>query len=273
MDTVTAVVLGAVQGLTEFLPVSSTAHLILARLLLGLEARGADALAFDALLHFATALAVLMYFRRDFLRLLRDGFRWVRGKEIARQEKGFILALMVGTVPAALAGAWGEKIVAETLRTPLVIAGGLLAGSALFMAAERWHARYGASAEYPTLRQGLLIGLFQALALVPGMSRSGATISGGLFAGLSRAAAARFSFMLALPIIVGAGSLEALSLWQKGTLQAAGTAVVAGLAAAFLSGMAAIHFLMWFLRTFTLTWFVYYRVALALALLFLVAWR
>ncbi|PIR82114.1 hypothetical protein COU20_04055, partial [Candidatus Kaiserbacteria bacterium CG10_big_fil_rev_8_21_14_0_10_59_10] len=207
MGIAEGLLLGVVQGLTEFLPVSSSGHLIVAREVLGLQVE--YGLAMDAALHLATAAAVCLYFWRDITRLARGA--WAR-EERARTLLG---ALAVGTVPAAVAGlALGSYIEAYTRGVGVVIFG-LIAGSVVMAAAERAFARSAAARSVAqegeprvSLRSGVAIGLFQALALFPGMSRSGMTISAGLMFGLSRTEAMRFAFLLSFPIVLGAGLMQ-----------------------------------------------------------------
>jgi len=261
MSYLDATILGLVQGIAEFLPISSTGHLILARDLLGLQID--HGLAVDAILHFATAFAVLIYFRVDLLALLRCFVSWVRGHTVDPMQRTLLIALAAGTVPAVIAGLYLEKIMDTMFRSALLVAWVLIGGSILFLVAEYVCARYTYERAM-TVGKGVLIGMFQALALVPGVSRSGATIAGGMLLGLSRAAAARFAFLLSLPIIVGAGSKKLLEL-NDASLPTSEWEMI-GLAAfvAFVSGVASIHYLLKFLRNNTLVPFVLYRLALAL---------
>ncbi|MFQ5540994.1 MAG: undecaprenyl-diphosphate phosphatase [Candidatus Paceibacteria bacterium] len=257
--------LGLIQGLTEFLPVSSTGHLVVARELLALSPE--HALAVDAVLHLATALAVLVYFRTDVARLARSLAALARGREAARTDRTLIAALALGTAPAVALGLLFESQIEGVFRSPAFVAYALIAGSALFFVAER----LAKQAEALTAKKGLAIGFFQALALIPGVSRSGATISGGLLLGLAREDATRLAFLLSFPVILGAGTLKFVELGSAGVLAASGGALFAAAAAAFFSGLAAIHFLLSFLKRHTLDVFIVYRVALAaFILLFLV---
>lgn len=258
MDALSALLLGLVQGLTEFLPVSSTGHLILARDVLGLPLEGG--LTFDATLHLATALAVMLYFRKDLVQLVRGVFV---GEPASRT---LALALVLGTIPAAVIGFFLEDSMDTLFRNPVLVALALIAGSAVFYLAERL-ARMNM---HLTVSRGVAIGFFQALALIPGLSRSGMTISGGLLLGLTREQATRFAFLLSFPIILGAGGKKLLDLWGTGALQADAGLLALSALAAFLSGLAAIHFMIRFLRTHTLMPFIIYRVALAAVVLLLV---
>lgn len=256
MDIFDALVLGIVQGITEFLPISSTGHLILAREIFGISAD--YGLAIDAVLQLATAFAVLIYFRRDIKELIL-GFFW------RTEKRKIVFALALGTVPAILAGLLLEDYMETTFRSTELVAWTLIAGSFLFLAAEYTAKRYRekGSIKNITPARGLIVGLFQCLALIPGMSRSGATISAGLFLGFTREEAARFGFLLALPIIFGSGLKKALELGGEGILSSIGVPLFVSTLAAFLIGLAAIHYLLRYLRHNTLFVFVMYRVLLA----------
>lgn len=267
MDTLSAVILGAVQGLTEFLPVSSSGHLILAREALGIQTD--NGLAVDAVLQLATVLAVAAYFARDLLRLAAAAVRRVFRRPVAPKDRTLLAAIIVGTVPAVALGLPLEHIMETAFRDPRLVAAALVAGSALFWYAERV-ARKDAAL---TARKGAWIGLFQALALVPGVSRSGATISGGLIFGLAREDAARFSFLLSFPVIFGSGMKKLLDLEGAGQLAALGFPLLLGFVTAFVIGIAAIHWLLRFLRGHSLKPFAVYRVVLAAAVLLLIALR
>jgi undecaprenyl-diphosphatase len=251
-DMIAAAFLGIVQGLTEFLPVSSTAHLILVTDVLKLDPVRYG-LAFDVALHLGTALAVLIYFAGTWIGLLLGLFR-------GRWRLPLLLA--IGTLPAAIAGYFLQAMVERTLRTPLVIVVGLVVGSVIFVVAERiaHQRRY---VDELGVRDALFMGIAQAIALVPGISRSGITISAGLVRDLHREEATRFSFLLATPVIVGAGLKTLLDTRTLNELLTVPQLVLIGFAASFLSGYVAVAFMMSFLRTHPLTFFVFYRVALA----------
>jgi undecaprenyl-diphosphatase len=252
--------------LTEFLPVSSTGHLVIARELLGLQVE--YGLLVDAVLHLATALAVFLYFRADFIRLLVSLWRWIRHNDIHVRDRNLILALILGTLPAVPLGIIFEDYISGAVRSVEVVAFALIAGSLLFVFAE--YVGKKNILEEVKLRTGLRIGFFQALALIPGMSRSGMAISAGLIFGLTREEAARFAFMLSFPIILGAGGLSLLRLSSDGILAELGFSILGAAAAAFVTGWAAIHYLLKYLRHHTLGVFVVYRLALAAVLLFFV---
>lgn len=256
-DTLAAVILGLVQGLTEFLPVSSTAHLILAARLFGLDPERFG-LTFDVALHLGTALAVLLFFLPTWLGLARDALarRW--------RVPGLIV---LGTIPAAVAGVLLQSAVERELRGPLPIAIGLIAGSLVFLLAERGATRSREGLRQLSLGDSLAMGCAQAVALLPGVSRSGITISAGLARGLARADAARLSFLLATPVILGAGAKTLLDARRSADLATHLDVAALGFIVSFLSGLAAVAFLVRFLRTRSLAWFVPYRLLLAAAVL------
>lgn len=251
MTIISGLILGLVEGFTEFIPVSSTGHLILARSLLGLQIE--SGLAVDAVLNMAAVAAILVYFYTDIIRIIRGSI----GGD--KKERVLLGALLLGTVPAVVFGLLLQKTIETTFRSPLYVALGLVAGSILFILAEQLSRPLGKL----TAMKGVMIGTFQALALLPGMSRSGMSIVGGLFAGLSREEATRFAFLLSAPIIFGAGGKELLSLYKSGLLSAEPVSLSVAVIAAFAAGLVSIRFMLKFLRTNSLMPFVWYRLALA----------
>lgn len=259
MDILSSAVLGLVQGLTEFAPVSSSGHLVLFHEIFG---SGAGDLAFDALLHLATALAIIRYFWRDITVLVRD---FVHGGN----NRTFIWSLGVATIPAIVIGLLLEDIMATAFRNPLLVAGALVMGSSIMYLAELFFKERRVAQEL-SWKQAFSIGLFQSLALIPGISRSGMTISGGMFFGLSRAESARFGFLLGVPIFLGAGTKKLVELYTTGALSLIGSEAFVGALVAFVSGILVIHFLLSFLRTYSLRTFIVYRLILALAIVLVV---
>jgi undecaprenyl-diphosphatase len=267
MNFIEAGILGLVQGLTEFIPVSSTGHLILARKIMGLDLAGT--LSFDAILQLATGLAVLLYFSKDIWNIIKN-----------RNYKLF-LALVIGSIPAVILGLFLSDYMDTVFRGTHVVAIALILGAILFYFAEKKFT--GVTPEKSstlngvpnrseeiskvTPKRGFAIGLFQCLALVPGFSRSGSTISGGLFVGLTREVAARFSFLLSLPIIFGSGLKKVFDLYQAGTLAEAESSLIIASLFAFISGLLAIHFLLRFLKKHSLNYFGVYRIILAIIIL------
>jgi undecaprenyl-diphosphatase len=266
MSIAESIALGVLQGATEFLPISSTGHLILARELFGMDET--FALAFDAVLHLATAAAVIIYFHRDIWNLLQTLLRSLSRLPVNQKDVTLLKAIALGTVPAVLLGLSLESMMEEAFRNPLLVAGVLVVGSVLFMYAE-WVYTKAPPQNEMTVSKGLYIGLFQALALIPGMSRSGATIAGGMLLGLSRSEAARFAFLLAVPVILGAGSKKLLELISAGT-EFSMTPVLVGSVAAFITGILAVHFMLTFVHKYSLWPFIWYRLILAGFVVFVV---
>jgi undecaprenyl-diphosphatase len=269
VSVLAAVILGIVQGLTEFLPVSSSAHLILARAFFGWELPGAFALAFDVALHVGTLAAILVYFARDIAgmaaslpSILSPG---------ANASARLSQRIAVGTIPVIIVGLLFNDVIEHALRTPLVAACTLLAGGLLMLAAERLGTRERGE-ETITWGEALLIGVAQASALVPGVSRSGATIATGMLLGVRRDAAARFTFLLAIPAMVAAAAKEGLELRHMALPDGAVQLMVVGLVVSAVVGYLTIKYFLRFLAGHRLDVFAYYRWALA-ALTFAWLWR
>jgi undecaprenyl-diphosphatase len=255
--TVQAALLGVVQGLTEFLPVSSSAHLILARLFFGFDG-DKFGLAFDVACHVGTLIAILIYFRADIMRMIAALPRLFDRTD---PEARLIWLIVVGTIPAVVAGLLFKNQIEEHLRTPAMAAAMLAAGALLFFAAEAAGAHTRPEASL-TLGEALLIGCAQAAALIPGVSRAGATITVALFLGLRRAEAARFIFLLAVPAILGAAASEAPKLLEAGL---GGTAplFLIGIVSSAIVGYAAVKYFIRYLGNHSLAVFAWYRLALA----------
>lgn len=264
MDPFRAAVLGAVQGLTEFLPISSSAHLVLVPWALGWPDHG---LAFDAALHLGTILALLVYFWRDWVAITRafvgDLFHR-QGAQPLEARLGWML--IAGSVPAALVGVLAGDVIESSLRQPALVAALMSLFALILLAAERLSPR-SRRLEELRMMDALLIGLAQALALAPGVSRSGVTLTAGLFLGLNRIAAARFSFLLSTPIALAAGLWQLLKLLRSGP-DAEGLLVLAiGVATAAFTGLMAIALLLRFLQRNPTDVFVWYRVGAGLCVL------
>ncbi len=265
MPLIQGIILGLVQGLTEFIPVSSSGHLVLTHALFG---AGSSDLAFDATLQLATVLAVLVYFWKDLLSIALNFFRIILKKEVSQKDKTMVWALLLGTIPAVVFGLLLESKMETVFRNTSLVAGALLFGSALMYFAERFFYRGLTSVEKGkelTILSGITIGLYQCLALIPGVSRSGATISGGLFQGLSREDATRFSFLLSFPIIFGSGLKQFIGL--AGTGSALTFSLLVSFLVAFITGYFAIRFLISYLKNHSLNVFIWYRVILAVVIL------
>jgi len=259
VNLVYAFLLGILQGATEFLPVSSSGHLVLVPWLLGWPAPG---LAFDAVVHWGTAVAVIVYFWRDWVSLVRAVF-YSRSGSLEVRLAWFIL---LGTLPGALIGWLLEDFFEGMFARPVVAAGFLLVTAALLTGSERLGRR---ERDLDTLAwpDALLVGLAQALAIFPGISRSGATIAAGLGRGLRREPAARFSFLLATPIILGAGLLKVVDLAQMGGLAEQAPILVVGFLSAGVVGFGCIHFLLRYLQRHRLYSFAVYCAVVGIACL------
>lgn len=267
MSYIDSIILGLVQGIAEFLPISSTGHLILVRDFLNIETD--HGLAVDATFHFATAFAVLLYFRKDLFGLAFGLLKKLKGVPLEKDMNILFFALVLGTIPGVIGGLLLEDTMDTYFRDPRLVAWVLIAGSLLFMLAEYVTKKITEYKEL-SIRRGVYVGLFQVLALIPGMSRSGATISGGMLLGLTREKAARFAFLLSFPIIIGGGSKKLLELSGAGVVQSEWLVIGVGALTAFVAGIASIHYLLKYLKHHTLHVFVVYRIILAVVVLLLI---
>ena len=267
-----AAVLGVVQGLTEFLPISSTGHLILTSELLGID-EDRFGLRFDAAIHLGTLAAVLVYFRVTVLRLIGAWCASIPARDWQHTPDSKLAWLLVlGTIPAGLAGLALESVVEDELRDPAIVGAMLILFCLPMVAAERYGARRREVKDAGVV-DAIGVGVAQAVALIPGVSRSGITISAGMFAGFKREEAATFAFLLSAPVIAAAGGKQVFDLLrgEDGSAAASLDVYVVGLVTAGIVGYAAVAFLLRYLRTNTLYPFVVYRVALGLLVLGLVA--
>lgn len=271
MDLIRAAILGIVQGLSEFLPISSSGHLILIPALFKWPDQG---LAFDVGLHLGTLLALLVYFWHDWWCMFRAGvpdFLRYRFRFREHSDDSQLLWLLaLGSIPAGITGLLFDSWIEDNLRQPWLVAIALAVFSLVILAADRF------TNETRTVRSvgvvdAILIGLAQAVALFPGVSRSGATLSMGLFRNLTRDSAARFAFLLGTPAFVGAAILKSNDLANLSGRETAELAI--GFVASALVGFAVIHYLLQFLRTRTLIPFVWYRLAVAAITLAIGAFR
>lgn len=256
-----AVVLGILQGLTEFLPISSSAHLLLLPWLLGWQPMG---LTFDVILHLGTLLAVVIYFRREWLEVGRDLAASLRGGfNLRPSSRRLVLAILVGTLPALAVGAVAAEVIDKWLRSPVVTVFTLSGFGLLLALADRSGRRTRLLGEVRP-RDGLWVGLAQALALMPGVSRSGVTITAALFLGLTRVDSARFSFLLGTPIIALAGAKSLFDLWRLPQQEVVPVpALIVGVVFSFVSGLLCIKYFLSFLKTRSYLPFVVYRLLLA----------
>ena len=264
--SIQALIMGLVQGLTEFIPVSSSGHLILVPWAMGWKDPFINSLAFDVMLHMGTLLALILYFWRDWLTLIPAGLASIRDRSLGDDpDRKMAWLLVVATIPAVLVGPLLTDTIESWVREPARVAAMLCVGAAILWLADRWGSKVREMEEM-TFGGALGIGIAQVVALVPGISRSGISISAGLFEGLNREAAARFSFLMATPVVAGAGLWEARKLLTgEAGVNPETRLVVIGFVAAATSGVLAIHFMLEFLRRQPVTLFVVYRVLAAIA--------
>ena len=277
MTILQAIILGIVQGLTEFIPISSSAHLIIVPWLFGWRDAALTSLSFDVALHLGTLVAVVWFFAADWVRLIRAGVASLVERKIgADPDRKLAWLLVIGCIPGGIAGVLGESKIDQLFHQPnvpikmiaIVVMGIIIAALALALFIVERLGRHTREMDALTLKDALLIGLAQALAIFPGVSRSGSTITAGLALNLKREAAARFSFLLSAPIIAGAGLKSAWDMLQQ--VRAGGAFSPAelilfpfGFAAAAVSGYFCIKYLLRYLQKNSTDLFVYYRWGLA----------
>lgn len=268
MDFIEAIVLGIVEGLTEFLPVSSTGHLTIVEKLLGLPIDDPAVTAFTVVIQMGAILAVVWYFRRDIWNITRA---WITGVVRPEVRGTFDYRMgwyvIVGSVPIVVVGLLGDSLITGALRNLWFVAWALILWSVVMVAAERVGKQERGEREL-TLRDSILIGVVQCVALVPGVSRSGATISAGLFVGLDRVTSTRMSFFLSIPALMGAGIKE-LPTALNGDIPVASTIVAT--IVSFVVAYASVAWLLKFVAGHSITWFVGYRVALGVVLIVLLS--
>ena len=262
MSIAAAILLGAIQGLTEFLPVSSSAHLILARMFFGWEVPPAFGLAFDVALHIGTLAAIVAFFRAEIIAMVRSlpsalSFDAGPSARVAR-------LIVIGTIPVVIVAILFSDYIEDVLRSPAVAAGALAIGAVAMIVAERFGERRRTEVDL-RWTDALLIGCAQASALIPGMSRSGSTIAMGMFLGVRRDAAARFTFLLAIPAMVAAAAKEALELRDMPLAPGSFEAIVIGTIVSAAVGYFTIKFFLRFLSGHKLDVFAAYRLLLAAA--------
>jgi undecaprenyl-diphosphatase len=278
-----SIILGFVQGATEFIPISSSAHLIILPWLFGWKDPALISLTFDVALHLGSLVALLVFFARDWLRLIQAFYRSVVERRIgADPDRRLAWLVLIGTIPGGLAGVLLESRIDALFHRPgvpisptaMLIMAGIIAGFGVLLLLADLLGRQALLMEDLTLKKTLLIGLSQALAVFPGVSRSGSTITTGLAVGLEREAAARFSFLLSTPIILAAGvksGWELLSGLHTGAIPQTDLIIFPiGIIMAAISGFLCIRFLLNYLQTNNLNVFVFYRWALALLIVALV---
>lgn len=264
MGSIHAFILGVVQGITEFLPISSSGHLLAFHDFLQFNL--ANSLSFDASLHLGTLLALFVYFWKDVMTLVRDFFRSLRRWDVrtdAGQRNAWFV--VVGALPAGAVGFFADAWVEGHVRNLWVVVGTLVFGALVFFLVEAWAKRQQVhqAVTFPT---AWIVGLAQVVALVPGISRSGATIVAGLYRKLDRAAAARFAFLVSLPVVAGAGLFKATELLQASPTQTELLQIGVGIATSTFVGYIVIRFLLQYLQHHTLAAFAWYRLAAAAVL-------
>jgi undecaprenyl-diphosphatase len=250
-----ALVLGLIQGLSEFLPISSSAHLALTPWFLGWESGG---LAFDVALHIGTLVAVAWYFRREWVALAKSAVSIVRQRSVRTTDEWRLVFLIAATIPAAIAGLTVEDLAETTFRSPRLIAINLMVMGVLLWAVDRF-ARMDRPLDQMRFRDAITIGFVQCLALLPGVSRSGSTITGGRLLGFDRQAAAVFSFLMSFPVTLAAAILKAPDAFTPGT---DASTIFVGIAAAAVSSWLAISVLLRFVSKHSFGIFAAYRLVI-----------
>ena len=260
MTFIQALVFGLLQGATEFLPISSSGHLVLVPWFIGWSEPG---LAFSAILHWGTVVAVLIVFREDLRSLVIAGYRSLSTRSLAEPQARIAWWIVIGNIPAILVGFFLQDLFQTLFNTPVAVAGFLIITSLVLIISERLGVQSRSSDEMRWL-DALLIGMAQAAAITPGISRSGVTIAAGLLLGIKRPAAARFSFLLMIPATLGAGILSLLELAQVGILSSEWSFLICGFFAAAVSGYLAIRWFLKYLKRRPLTVFAIYCAALGM---------
>ncbi|OGC81642.1 MAG: undecaprenyl-diphosphatase UppP [Candidatus Abawacabacteria bacterium RBG_16_42_10] len=253
------ILLGILQGLTEFLPISSSGHLILARYFFNLTTP--YPLAVDAILQLGTIVAVYIYFAPELWQLLKD---------FVHRKRTLAWAILLGTVPALIVGVLAEEYIDRYLRSPVIVAWVLIIGALLFIGTEKYFARGKQEVGKISVKQGLWVGIAQCLAFIPGFSRSGATIMASMTQGFSRETAARFSFYLSIPIITISGIKKLADIMKDGLPQGVGLELTVGTLLSFVVGLLSIHFLLTYLKKHSLNVFAVYRIAIGVIVLLLI---
>lgn len=280
MEIIQSIILGVIQGVAEFLPISSSGHLVLIPHIFGWQDQG---LAFDVALHWGTLIAVVVYFRKDWAEIFRKSYLLKMVKSIqysvfsiqrkntqysilntAYLKSDLLFIIIIATIPGVIAGLLLNSYAETVFRDPLVVATTLFIGAILLFYSDRIGVKKSGLTDL-TLKMGIIIGLFQALAIIPGVSRSGITITIALFLGMKRTTAAKFSFLLSTPIILGAGIMEFPNLLENGFK----ISILIGVLTAAISGYMAIKYMLKYLENRSYDIFVGYRIALALVIILL----
>lgn len=253
-----SIILGIVQGIGEFLPISSSAHLIIAPYLFNFKAH---TLSFDVMLHLGTLFALSIYFFKDWLRLAKEGFLSLKEMSVAGQERRLFWFILIATIPGAIIGKVFEEKAETVFRNPLLAALVLGVFALFFYLAQKLN-KPKKTLEKIFLKDAILIGIAQGLAILPGVSRAGSTIALGLALNFKKEAAVRFSFLLSFPIIFGAGILKINDIFSQNG--AAALCLWVGFIVSALSGLASIHFLLKFIKKYSFNLFIIYRIAVCL---------
>lgn len=266
MELWEAIILGIVEGITEFLPVSSTGHLTITEKLLGMNVDDVAVTAYTAIIQVGAIAAAIIYFWRDIVRIVVS---FVRGCVSAEARKSpdwrLATAVVVGSLPIGVVGLAGKSVIEGPLRSLWVVAGGLILWSGVMVFAERAATQQRTESDV-TLTDGLVIGLAQCFALVPGVSRSGATISMGLLRDIDRVTATRLSFFLGIPALTAAGILEAITVRDEISATVGWLPTILGTVVSFIVAYISIAWLLRFVAHHTIVTFVWYRVALGVLL-------
>lgn len=264
MSYIEAIILGIIQGLTEFIPVSSSGHLLIAHEVLGVNETG---LAFDVALHIGTFTALIIFFWREIYELVMGLF--------GKNDKGRLAWLIaLATIPAVIGGILLQDLAESSFRSPLLVGINLIWVAMAMIAAERYAARKKTKKtelDNINTKQGMIVGFAQVVALIPGVSRSGSTITAGIFAGIDRVSATRFSFLLAIPITFGAIVKVMTDSQTIDQVDSQTVIFIVGILSAFISGIFAIRFLIKYLSRHSLNIFAYYRIAIGVIVILFLA--
>jgi undecaprenyl-diphosphatase len=264
MDSIHAFILGVVQAVTEFLPISSSGHLLAAHDILGFDM--ADSLRFDAALHLGTLLALFAFFWRDVVAMVKGFFRSLRHWDVRNDpDQRLVWMVIAGAIPAGIVGLVAESWIETNTRNLWLVCATLIIGAAAFWIVEAW-ARKQPQTSNITLRSAIVIGLAQVIALIPGISRSGATLVAGLGRKLDRVTAARYAFLVSLPVVTGAGVMKLTDIASGSPAPGELRDVAIGIATSAILGYVVIRFLLRFVQHHSLSAFAWYRVVAAVAI-------
>ncbi|MEK7594110.1 MAG: undecaprenyl-diphosphate phosphatase [Patescibacteria group bacterium] len=270
MDIFQAIIMGVIEGVTEFLPISSTAHLTIAENLFGYSISDPDMVAFTAIIQMGAVLATLVYFRQDIWRILTGWFGGLLDKTRRKADYRFGWAVIIGSIPIAVVGLLFRHQIENNLRSLWLVSVALIVWSLVMWWADTT-AKQNRHEAAITWRDTLIVGLAQCLALVPGVSRSGATISAGLFRGLDRVAVTRLSFFLSIPALLAAGLLEIVSKGDQISQGVGWTATIVATIVSFFVAYASVAWLLKFVSKHSFSVFIIYRIGLGLLLIVLLS--